>query len=71
MWYVPGTCHANLTNIQCYSHLILYSKANVLLHNYSTLIGMSALSMAEGIPYDDGKVVTLEFDDKYLLKIIN
>lgn len=26
---------------------------------------MSALSMAEGIPYDDGKVVTLEFDDKY------
>lgn len=29
------------------------------------LIGMSALSMAEGILFEDGKVVTLEFDDSY------
>lgn len=29
-----------------------------------TFTGMSALAMAEGIPYPDGKVVTLEFDDK-------
>lgn len=29
-----------------------------------TFTGMSALAMAEGIPYRDGKVVTIEFDDK-------